>query len=210
MIASLLLLISLSAQSGQITILDVVYGRDERTCRALDAARARCEGQTNCELRAEDRLCGDPYRGVRKELFVAFHCGDGARYTVSVMQDEIARLHCPPPSASRMYAPDDKRRNYSRLDAEPNEFGAPPAGWQEGRLYIADARFGIGTRTCEAVTAFRQACEDRGRCSIAADEALCGDPAPGITKEAVVHYWCNGELRNAFVQQGQTARLACP
>ena len=82
-----------SNSSSPIQILDAVYGQDERTCDARDELIRACDRREACEVVAGSDLCGDPYRGVAKELFVAYTCGDGRR-TLTVAEGDPARIYC--------------------------------------------------------------------------------------------------------------------
>ncbi|XP_033105774.1 uncharacterized protein LOC117108037 [Anneissia japonica] len=80
--------LQLRCRSGEIEIIDAMYGRDERrSCRgsnnypvdcvaesSLEQVRAACDGQRNCRIRATNDRFGDPCRGVRKFLRVTYCC----------------------------------------------------------------------------------------------------------------------------------------
>ncbi len=83
------------AEGGEgLHISDATYTADNRSqCDASRALRDRCEGQASCFVRANDELCGDPARGLRKTLIIGFKCG-GKRHEVRLEQHQSVDLHC--------------------------------------------------------------------------------------------------------------------
>ena len=52
-----------------LEIVDAWYGSDRRSCDATYALN-HCNGRAHCDVQASNRLCGDPDKGVRKQLAV--------------------------------------------------------------------------------------------------------------------------------------------
>ncbi len=185
------------SDSGErIRILDAVYGQDERICRAEDAVGRSCNRREYCEITADDRLCGNPYANVNKELFVGYDCGDGRR-SITVNQGEVARIYC---RASRSDVVDQPV-----VEAGPQ----PPANWRRGSLYIAYADYGAGDRVCDAGPTLAYSCDEQARCTSPINNDLCGDPARGTPKSLTVGYWCDGELLEASGGENSTLSLSC-
>ncbi|MGE4555535.1 MAG: hypothetical protein AB7D07_01810 [Desulfovibrionaceae bacterium] len=96
--AALALLILLPAQafcaSGTIHVMSARYGnlpKDDAGaaldknlevntqatfCDAKKAVKKLCEGKKMCVVKVGNELCGDPYKGKGKYLFVEYTCGD--------------------------------------------------------------------------------------------------------------------------------------
>ncbi len=75
-------------------ITDVTYrGPNGSYCDATMRVRRACDGQRRCSVRAGNRLCGDPQRGVKKKLSVGYHCG-GRRRVVQAEEDSTATVGC--------------------------------------------------------------------------------------------------------------------
>ncbi|MFK7956103.1 MAG: hypothetical protein AB8B96_08410 [Lysobacterales bacterium] len=185
------------SDSGErIRILDAVYGQDERICRAQDAVSRSCDRRDYCEVTADDRLCGNPYANVSKELFVGYDCGDGRR-SITVGEGEIARIYC--------------RSNRSEPAAEPvvDNRRRPPQDWRRGSVYVAFADYGSRDRTCDAQPTLAYSCDEQARCSVPVNNDLCGDPARGTPKALVVGYWCDGDLSEVRAGEGESVDLTC-
>lgn len=190
------------SDSGErIRILDAVYGQDERLCRALDAVSRSCDRRESCEVTADDRLCGNPYANVRKELFVGYDCGDGRR-SITVFEGEVARIYCRSARAEVVDVVDEPAPPVDLLQQ-------PPPDAQRGALYIAVAEYGSGERLCDAAPTLAYSCDGQSRCDVPVDNDLCGDPARGTPKSLYLAYWCDGELSERDYREGQTVSLSC-
>ena len=66
---------------------------------------------------------------------------------------------------------------------------APPAAAQEGGILIVQSFYG-GSRGCDPTAAVARSCAGKASCSIAASNALCGDPEPGVVKRLRVVFRC--------------------
>jgi hypothetical protein len=179
----------------QIKILDAIYGQDERTCNAYRAVADVCEGQHACVVDADDNLCGNPYHNVRKDLFIAYQCGDGRR-TLTVSQGNPAHVYCADSQGSAQ-APG--------YGGDPR----PPQGWRQNLIIVQQAAYGIPGAACDATARFANECDDRQSCSMRVDNGLCGDPARGERKSAEVAYWCNGRLERVSGREQQVISLNC-
>ncbi|MEM6576608.1 MAG: hypothetical protein AAF736_20205 [Pseudomonadota bacterium] len=190
------------SDSGErIRILDAVYGQDERICRALDAVSRSCDRRESCEVTADDRLCGNPYANVRKELFVGYDCGDGRR-SITVYEGEVARIYCRTASVAEVVEVVEDPVPVDLLQE-------PPPNAQRGALYIAVAEYGARDRICDAAPTLAYSCDGVERCDVPVDNDLCGDPARGTPKSLYLAYWCDGELSERDYREGQTVSLRC-
>jgi hypothetical protein len=181
------------AETGPIQILDAVYGQDQRLCNAHEVVARSCDQQQSCRIDADDQLCGDPYRNVRKDFFVAWDCGDGRR-TLTVSEGEKAHIYC---------LQDNGHHEDNELSPQP------PRNWQRGRIYVAQVLYGIETSSCDATNRFVQSCNEKANCNLTINNKLCGDPAQGQRKAAAITYWCNGETQQLQVRENGTATLNC-
>jgi len=181
----------------RIRILDAVYGQDERICRAEDAVARSCDRRDYCEVTADDRLCGNPYNNVSKELFVGYDCGDGRR-SITVNEGEVARIYCHTGSSGA---------SVNQPIVEDRQ--QPPANWRRGSLYIAFADYGSGDRVCDAKPTLAYSCDEQARCAMQVNNDLCGDPARGTPKSLRVGYWCDGEMQELSGDEGATVSLTC-
>jgi hypothetical protein len=64
-----------------------------RHCDPVNRLRRECEGGHRCEIDANNRLCGDPAKGLGKELVVGYKCG-GGRLEIRVPEGRSAVLSC--------------------------------------------------------------------------------------------------------------------
>lgn len=179
-----------TTSSSPIEILDAVFGQDERVCDARGDLVRACDGQSACEVRADTKLCGDPYRGVSKELFIAYSCGDGRR-TLTVSEGEPARLYCSD-GGETVFGPDAPRRTSTR------------------GLNIIEVAYGADNRYCDATGAFIEECNGRRTCQVLINNRLCdSDPARGAKKDAYVRYSCRGDELEQVVTEDATVELRC-
>ena len=147
---------------------------------------------------ADDRLCGDPYANVRKQLFVGYDCDDGRR-SITVDEGEVARIYCYQGASEPVVD-----------DSTASDPLSPPRNWRRSQVYVAFADYGAGgNRICDAAPAVSYECEGQSRCSVDATNDLCGDPAQGTRKVLRVGYWCNGNLEEQEVNEGNSMTLAC-
>jgi len=79
-----------------------------------------------------------------------------------------------------------------------------------GRIYIEEARYGVRGASCDARDQVQQAVGWRRHVSIAVNNNLCGDPAPGVPKRLRVTYHCgNGEVFEVRGPERGVATLYC-
>ncbi len=185
-------------QSG-ISIQDAYYGADTQVCDARREVARYCNGRETCDLRVNNELCGDPARGERKALFVAYSC-DGRTQEIALSPEkENITLYCRASPTNRDHY--DQPRQGRR--------GVPPARAQRNALYIDFVDYGIENRVCDATREFSDRCDGRGYCQVRVDNNLCGDPAKGKKKTAFISYWCNGRSYEESVREKDTASLYC-
>jgi hypothetical protein len=79
-----------------------------------------------------------------------------------------------------------------------------------GRISIEEARYGVRGASCDAREQVQQAVGWRRHVSIAVNNNLCGDPAPGVPKRLRVTYRCsNGEVFEVRGPERGVATLYC-
>ena len=83
---------------NKLTILGASYGGDggRRTCNFQEYA-GQCNGQTSCDLRCNNDMCGDPWKGHDKECRVDYRCGSGISTPAVFRESTGGRFHlaCP-------------------------------------------------------------------------------------------------------------------
>lgn len=87
---------------------------------------------------------------------------------------------------------------------------APPAAAQEGGILIDQSFYG-GSRGCDPTATIARSCTGKASCSVAASNALCGDPEPGVVKRLRVIFRCGreGSSRTVEAIENAAAVLAC-
>lgn len=77
-------------------------------------------------------------------------------------------------------------------------------------IHISDAYYNApnGNR-CDARGAIKDACQGRQSCTIAANNALCGDPQPGARKTLTIGFKCGGNRIQRDIVEGSTTELRC-
>ncbi|MFC3109382.1 hypothetical protein ACFQAT_11690 [Undibacterium arcticum] len=79
-----------------------------------------------------------------------------------------------------------------------------------GRIIIEKANYGIREASCDARDTVQRAVGRRRNLSIAANNELCGDPAPNRPKQLYVEYRCgDGPALRARTREGGTVTLTC-
>lgn len=79
-----------------------------------------------------------------------------------------------------------------------------------GRILIEEASYGIREASCDARVTIQNAVGRRRNVSIAANNGLCGDPAPNRPKQLTVVYRCgDGPALRARTREGGTVTLNC-
>jgi len=75
-----------------IQVLQAVYGAPGGECNATRAIASRC-GDRECQVRADNSLCGDPAFGAPKTLVVTYTCRGVQRQAVA-REGQTARIGC--------------------------------------------------------------------------------------------------------------------
>lgn len=200
---------TLVAQGSALEILDADYGERGRYCNAARRIGRECNGRRDCDISVGNHLCNnDPAPGIVKELRLRFAC-EGRRRSdedwVRAREGQRIRLEC------------ERGRGEAYVSGRPGPGGpgygpgpGPGPGYG-GRsdIRVVDARYGAQGRDCNATGAVASRCNGQDRCSVRADNNLCGDPAFGQPKALVITYLCRGSQRNAMAREGQRADLGC-
>lgn len=74
-----------------------------------------------------------------------------------------------------------------------------PVAAQEGGILIVQSFYG-GSRGCDPTAAVARSCTGQTSCSIAASNALCGDPEPGVVKRLRVVFRCGRQGADRTVE----------
>ncbi len=200
--AALLLLPALTHAQAGIQILEAFYGEGERLCDAGYQVSSRCGGRGDCQFRVDNGLCGDPARGERKALFVAYRCSRGDDQIALYPEGAQATLRCGGGQAQGLGGFDNSSGS-GGFSSRPNNRG-------RNIIEIDYVSYGIVDRNCDASRPFARACDGRSRCEVRVDNRLCGDPAEGRRKSAEITFWCNGRQEFGEVREGDVAYITCP
>lgn len=85
----------LRRKSG-LNILKADFGLfPSQTCSAYGKVSKRCNNQSQCTIKASNRLCGDPARNRVKHLRIEYQCHGGPRKSKQVIENKKIRLNCP-------------------------------------------------------------------------------------------------------------------
>ena len=79
--------------TGPITVTRAVYGSPSRSCDATRFVRRQAEGRMNASFEVTNEMCGDPARGDRKQLEIAYICGTIAK-TATAYEHRSVYLDC--------------------------------------------------------------------------------------------------------------------
>lgn len=107
-------------------------------------------------------------------------------------------------------------REYQRGYDQGYRDGSESQGRQDqqagpaGRILIEEADYGVREASCDARDTLQNAVGRRRNVSIAANNDLCGDPAPNRPKQLTVVYRCgDGPALRVRTREGGTVTLNC-
>ncbi|SDL31195.1 Galactose binding lectin domain-containing protein [Maridesulfovibrio ferrireducens] len=84
-----------SAKYGNVSFeLGNELGYKQYFCDAKDALIEKCDGKDRCKIIVGSQICGDPYPGKGKYLYVEYSCGEKLKRAKNT-QTEIMLLKCP-------------------------------------------------------------------------------------------------------------------
>ena len=84
-----------SAKYGNVSFeLEGELGYKQYFCNAKEALVKKCDGKEKCRIIVGSTLCGDPYPGRGKYLYVEYTCGNKLK-RAKKSQTEIMLLKCP-------------------------------------------------------------------------------------------------------------------
>ncbi len=84
-----------SAKYGNVSFeLGNKLGYKQYFCNAKEALIEMCEGKKACKIIVGSQICGDPYPGKGKYLYVEYSCGGKIKRAKNT-QTEIMKLKCP-------------------------------------------------------------------------------------------------------------------
>jgi len=195
----------LGAADDQLEVLDAWYGLEGQSCEFTYEASQECDGEDYCEFQASNRLCGDPARSRRKQMYISYSCGDGIR-SLLVNERETARIFCL--GANKRVRTTHRERDIPVRERCRNRFDCDDVRRRRG-ISINEVAYGARGRFCDATYVFEQACDGRNECSLEIDNELCGDPSRGNPKVATIDYDCDGENYRITVGEDEYARLSC-
>ena len=78
---------------GPIKVIRAHYGTGAKSCDATRFVRRLADGNRQHSFKVSNEMCGDPSRGDRKTLEVAFWCGDVER-NASAREHQALFLNC--------------------------------------------------------------------------------------------------------------------
>ena len=87
--------------------------------------------------------------------------------------------------------------------------GGGGGGGQQWGLRIETATYGAGPRRCDFTDGLAQRANGKTEYVLRVGNGLCGDPAPGRDKTAVVKYRCGRSNQTATIQEGDSEVLRC-
>ncbi len=184
-------LTALGAQAQNLHISDSSYqAKDGRSCDPSRKVRSACQGKASCEIDVDNKMCGDPAKATYKELVVGYKCG-GGRLEMRVPEGKWMKLSC------------GRGTSASGGSRGGGSSGGTP-------IHISDASYRAKDgRNCDAKNRVRSTCQGEKRCSVDANNRLCGDPAKATYKELVIGYKCGGGRQEVRVPEGRSINLAC-
>jgi hypothetical protein len=80
---------------------------------------------------------------------------------------------------------------------------------KDHKLDIESAAYGWGARRCDFTRSLSAAANGKDDYFLRAHNGLCGDPAPGKGKEAIIHYRCGRSQVTVNIKEGAAATLRC-
>lgn len=84
-----------SAKYGNVSFeLGNELGYKQYFCNAKEPLMKTCDGKGKCKIIVGSQICGDPYPGKGKYLYVEYTCGEKMKRAKNT-QTEIMRLKCP-------------------------------------------------------------------------------------------------------------------
>ena len=82
-----------SPRTGPIHVIRATYGTESRSCDATRWTASRANGRRSHSFEVTNAICGDPARGDRKSLEVAYRCGEIGK-TASAFEHRTIYLDC--------------------------------------------------------------------------------------------------------------------
>lgn len=116
------------------------------------------------------------------------HTRDGRTIRVDVNRDEVDRIE---------YS-NSRQRDYRGSNTHSSR-----------GIVIIRAEYGQRDRWCDATEYLRRECEGRMPCTPTIGNHMCGDPIPGVRKEAIINYRCPDGVRTTRGAEGQTMNIDC-
>ena len=80
-------------RTGPIHVMRATYGSESRSCDATRWVASRANGRKRHSFEVTNAICGDPARGDRKSLEVAYRCGEIGK-TASAFEHRTIYLDC--------------------------------------------------------------------------------------------------------------------
>lgn len=79
---------------GGLEIESASYGSHGRRCDLRDSLRAQWRNDPVMTIKVDNRLCGDPAPGERKQLIVHYRCHGGPVQQENVREGRVMNLNC--------------------------------------------------------------------------------------------------------------------
>ncbi len=81
-------------EKPKISMESVVYGANGKTCDGVNPFVVLCRGKTECSVRVDNKLCGDPNPKPQNVATITYKCGKDPKEVV-VVEGVDAILFCP-------------------------------------------------------------------------------------------------------------------
>lgn len=79
----------------RMTIEDAQYESvNGKRINVIGYVRRECEGESKCDVKASNKIFGDPDIGAHKDLVVRYRCGNGPTRTVRVPEKKERDIKC--------------------------------------------------------------------------------------------------------------------
>jgi hypothetical protein len=77
------------------------------------------------------------------------------------------------------------------------------------KIQISKASYGSARGRCDFTERLGRSANDKSSYHFKAGNQWCGDPSDGYQKMATIEYSCRGNMKRAYVREGQSETLRC-
>ena len=197
--------------TGRIDIDMARYGTRNASCNAQDKLQKAVNKARNSDgwrrgfsIVANNELCGDPARGSVKQLDISYRCNNGPVQRIQTREGGSVTLHCDSSQARHRQDPQQDQHQIVILEAR---YGSNSGGILG---MVTDRSCNPRDKLQNAVDGAPNDRDGRSRIVVAANNELCGNPAPNYEKRLDVSYRCdNGPVLSAQAREGASVTLNC-